>query len=64
MLHVTDRKKWNRTKGWLAFGCWAVAVGAVGFDESTTSTREPRYDIAIVALSLCAGLCISIARKR
>ena len=35
---------------------------SVGFDDQTT-TYQPRYDIAIIALSLCAGLCISIGRK-
>lgn len=63
MLHVTNRRRWNRTKGWLAFCCWAVAMISVGFDDQTT-THQPRYDIAIIALSLCAGLCLSIARKR
>jgi hypothetical protein len=63
MLRVTNRQRWNRTKGWLAFGCWLTAVGVVGFDDQTT-THEPRYDIALVALSLCAGLMFSIYKRR
>ena len=63
MLHVTNRARWNRTKGIAAFICWLTAMAAVGFDDQTT-THQPRYDLAIIFLSLCAGLCISITRKR
>ena len=63
MLHVTNRRRWNRTKGWCAFACWLTAMFAVGFDDQTT-THQPRYDLAFIMLCVCGWLCYTIWCKR
>lgn len=62
-MYVRDLRRWNRVKGWSAFACWIIAAGAVGFDDQSTN-YQPRYDIALIALSMALGLMWSIYRKR
>lgn len=61
MIHVTNRTRWNRVKGWIAFGFFISAIISVGGLEGEGTAH---YDIAFICLSLCAGLWVTIARRK
>lgn len=64
MIHVTNRSRWNRTKGIAAFICFLAAIASVGGMEDADATRPANYPLAIVFLTVCAYLMATIYKKR
>lgn len=64
MIRVTNRARWNRTKGWTAFACFITAIVAVGGLEDPDATRPSNYPLGIIMLVCCAYIMSTIYRRR
>ena len=64
MMRVTNRARWNKTKGWTAFACFITAIVAVGGLEDPDATRPSNYPLAITMLVCCAYIMSTIYRRR
>jgi hypothetical protein len=64
MIRVTNRTRWNRTKGFTAFACFIASIVAVGGLEDEHATQTSNFPVAIGLLACCALIMSTIYRRR
>ena len=64
MIRVTNRSRWNRTKGIVAFILFLGAIIAAGGMEDPDATRPANYPLAYGLLACSALIMAGIYRKR